>query len=167
MCACLSVCTCWSKDTDAEGGQVTVVKFCYETTTRYFPLIFLLVLGHFTANLHIHQTNRKGKWRGELQICQFCYSWQFRFRFWWGQSLKQMTKITFPDCGNIMDNESTTWNAMQRSDLWFLWVLYQLQIYVFLMQSSHQICFSLRFLGFLCYQVESNNKNHRVPGEIQ
>ena len=31
-------------------------KFCYETTTRYFPLIFLLVLGHFTANLHIHQT---------------------------------------------------------------------------------------------------------------
>lgn len=113
-CACVFGCVpvhsgFESKDIDAGGGQGIVVKFYYETTTRYFSLIFLLVLGHFTANLHIHQTNRKGKWRVELQISQFCYSWQFGFKLWWGQSLKQMTKIRFPDCGNIAeDNESTT-----------------------------------------------------------
>lgn len=107
MHACVYLCICpYLKQRHRwRGWRGIVVKFCYETTTRYFPLIFLLVLGHFTANLHIHQTNRKGKWRAELQICQFCYSWQFRFKFWWGQSLKQMTKIRFPDCGNtVTDN---------------------------------------------------------------
>lgn len=158
-----------SKDIDAGGRQGIVVKFCYETTTRSFSLIFLLVLGHFTANLHIHQTNRKGKWRVELQICQFCYSWQFRFKLWWGQSLKQMTKIRFPDCGNIiMDNELTTWNATHRPDLWLLWVFYGIGIHFFFsMKSSYQTCFSFRLFCFLCRQVESNNEMLWEPGKIQ
>lgn len=149
-----------SKDIDAGGRQGIVVKFCYETTTRSFSLIFLLVLGHFTANLHIHQTNRKGKWRVELQICQFCYSWQFRFKLWWGQSLKQMTKIRFPDCGNIvMDNELTTWNATHRPDLWLLWVFYGIGIHFFFQWNLvTKLVFPLDFSAFYAVRWKATMK---------
>lgn len=40
--------------------------------------------------------------------------------------------------------------------------------FLFLVKSSHQTCLSLRFLCFLCCQVESNSKKlSSTPGEIQ